>query len=80
MYLKNNFIYNRLFGCNQTCYRVRMVSVMSASRYERRSSMYIRGLIPRSALRVVLCTKKLHFVSKNWRTENYFCSIWGQPY
>ena len=43
-----NFIF-----CNDTCYSVGMVSVMSASRYvtsashQSRSSMYIRGLIPR---------------------------------
>ena len=42
----------RLFSCNQTCYCVNMVSVTSASRYhpryQSRSSMYIRGLIPRN--------------------------------
>ena len=54
-----NFIYNCLFYCNHTCYCVNMVSVTSASRYitsvsgyhpryQRRSSMYIRGLIPRN--------------------------------
>ena len=32
------------------------------------------------ALRVILYTKKLHFVSQNWRTENYFCSMCVQPY
>ena len=48
-----NFTYNRLFCCNQTCYCVGMVSVTpvshyvtSASRYQSRSSMYIRSLIP----------------------------------
>ena len=57
--LKNNFIYNRLFCCNHTCYCVNMVSVTSASsyiasasryhpRYQSRSSMYIRSLIPRN--------------------------------
>ena len=55
--LKKNFIYNRLFCCNHICYCVNMVSVTSASRYkvsaslyfpryQRRSSMYMRGLIP----------------------------------
>ena len=54
-----NFIYNRLFYCNHTCYCVNMVFVTSASRYitsasgyhpryQRRSSMFIRGLIPRN--------------------------------
>ena len=38
---------NSLFSCIQTCYCVGMVSVPSASRYQSRSSMYIRGLIPR---------------------------------
>ena len=49
-----NFIYNRLFCCNYTSYCVGMVAVssvsryvISASRYQSRSSMYIRGLIPR---------------------------------
>ena len=48
-----NFIYNRLFCCNHTCFCVCMVSVTSASRYvtsasryQSRSSMYTRGLIP----------------------------------
>ena len=54
-----NFIYNRLFCCSQICNCVNMVSVTSASRnitsascyhprYHSRSSMYIRGLIPRN--------------------------------
>ena len=48
--LKNiKFIYNRLFCCNNICYCVGMVSVTSASRYQSRSSMYIRGLIPRNS-------------------------------
>ena len=58
--LKNiNFIYNRLFYCNYTCYCVDMAYVTSAlryvasasryhSRYQSRSSMYIRGLIPQN--------------------------------
>ena len=46
---KHSFIYNRLFCCNHTCYCVGMVSVTSASRYQSRSSMYIRGLIPRNS-------------------------------
>ena len=29
---------------------------------------------------LVLCTKKLHFVSRNWRMENKFCSMWVQLY
>ena len=48
-FMKNiNFIYNRLFCCNHTCYCVGIVSVTSASRYQSRSSMCIRGLIPRN--------------------------------
>ena len=50
---------SRLFCCNHTCCFVHMVSVTSASRYitsvsryhpryKSRSSMYIRGLIPRN--------------------------------
>ena len=49
----------RLFCCNHTCYCVNMVSVTSASRYitsasryhprfQRRFSMFIRGLIPQN--------------------------------
>ena len=57
-YLKEqniNFIYNRLFCCHHSYYCVGMVSVMSASRYvtsasryQSKSSMFIRGLIPRN--------------------------------
>ena len=36
--------------------------------------VYIRSI------RVVLCTKQLHFVSLNWRIENYFCSMLVQLY
>ena len=57
---KNIFIYNRLLCCNQTCYCVGVVSVTptscyvtSAPRYQRRSSMYIRGLIPRNSTELV---------------------------
>ena len=32
----------------------------------------------KGALHVVLCTKKFHFVSRNWRKENKFCSMWVQ--
>ena len=50
---------SRLFSCNHTCCCVNMVSMTSASRYikaasryhpryQSRSSMYIRGLIPRN--------------------------------
>ena len=55
-----NFIYSRLFCCNHTCYCVGTVSVtsashyvMSASHYQSRSSMYIRGLIPRNSTELV---------------------------
>ena len=45
-------MYNRLFCCNHTFYCVNMVSLTSASRYHKRyqsrSSMYVRGLIPRN--------------------------------
>ena len=58
--LKNHKLHlSRLFCFNHTCYGVNMVSVTSASRYitsasryhpryQSRSSMYIRGLIPRN--------------------------------
>ena len=42
-------IYIRLFCCNHTCNGVGMISVTSTSRYQSRSSMYIRGLIPRNS-------------------------------
>ena len=56
--LKNiNFAYNRLLYCNHTCYCVGFVSVAStsryvtsASRYQSRFLMHIRGLIPRNWL------------------------------
>ena len=51
------FVYNHLFCCNHTCYYDGMVSVTSASRYvtsasryQSRCLMYIRGLIPRNSL------------------------------
>ena len=54
---KHRFHLSRLFCCNHTCYCVNMVSVTSVShyitsasrfhpRYQSRSSVYIRGLIP----------------------------------
>ena len=66
---------NRLFRCNQTCYCVGMVPVTSVSRYvtsgsryQSRSSMYIRGLIPQNCTRqfqlgfVKLCSNVLIIV------------------
>ena len=58
-YHKHKLHLRRLFCCNNTCYCVKMVSVTLASRYitsasryhpryQSRSSMYIRGLIPRN--------------------------------
>ena len=29
---------------------------------------------------IILCTKKLLFVSRNWHKKNKFCSMWVQPY
>ena len=50
-----NFIYNRSFCCNHTCYCVAMVYVTPESRYvssascfQSWSSMFIRGLIPQN--------------------------------
>ena len=54
---KHKLHLSRLFCCNHTCYCVNMVSMISASRYitsasfyhlryQSRSQMYIRGLIP----------------------------------
>ena len=56
---KHKLHLSRLFCCNHTCYCVNMVSVTSVSRYitslsryhpryQSRSSMYIRGLIPQN--------------------------------
>ena len=57
--IKHKLHISRLFCCNHTCYCVNMDSVTSASRYvtsassyhpryQSRSLMYIRGLIPRN--------------------------------
>ena len=43
-----NFIYNRLFCCNHTCYCVGMISVTSASRYVTQASRYQRDVNSRS--------------------------------
>ena len=59
---KHKIRLSRLFCCNHTCYCVNMVSVTPASlyitsasryhpRYQSRSSMYIRRLIPRNLIR-----------------------------
>ena len=49
---KQQLHFSRLFCCKHTCYCVNMVYVTSASRYhpryQSRSSMYIRSLIPRN--------------------------------
>ena len=56
---KHKLHLSRLFCCNHTCYCVNMVSVTPASRYitsasryhpryQRRSPMFIHGLIPRN--------------------------------
>ena len=74
--LKNiNFIFNRLFCCNYTCHCVRMVyvtsasrDVASASRYQRRSLMYIRGLIPQNSMelaKAVLTGSKVKCLLRN---------------
>ena len=58
-FIEKKTSYNRLFCSSHTCYCVYMVSVTPASRYitsasryhpryQSRSSMYIRGLIPRN--------------------------------
>ena len=59
LFEKHKLHLSRLFCCNHTCYCVNMISVTSSSRYimsashyhpryQSRSSMYIRGLIPRN--------------------------------
>ena len=59
LFKKTQLHLNRLFCCNHTCYCVNAVSVTSASHYitsalcyqphyQSRSSVYIRGLIPRN--------------------------------
>ena len=77
---KHNFHLNRLFCCHHTCFRVNMVSlkstlcnITSASRYHpryhNRSSMHIRGLIPRNfaelALTVPIVFKGLRIAEDN---------------
>ena len=62
-----NLVYNRLFCCNHTCYCVGMVYVKSAahyvtsaSRYQSRSLMYIRGLIPRNSTKLAEAVPIVH--------------------
>ena len=54
---KHELHLSHLFCCIHICYCVNMVSVTSASRYnpryQGRSSMYIRGLIPRNFAELV---------------------------
>ena len=45
--------------------------------YQSGKSVTIRESNQASGVRVVLCTKKLHFVGRNWHKENKFCSICG---
>ena len=59
---KTSFIYNHLFCCNPTYYYFGMFSVAStlryvtsASRFQSRSSVYIRGLIPRNLSVPIVC-------------------------
>ena len=47
-------------------------------RHNSRIESWLRSTI--GTLRVVLCTKKLHFVSRNWRMENKSCCTWVQLY
>ena len=75
--LKNiNFLYHRLFSCNCTSYYVKMVSVTSAARYitsassyhpryQSKSSMYIRCLIPRNSAELVEAVSIEITISKN---------------
>ena len=60
---KHKLHLSRLFCCNHTCYCVNVASVTPASRYitsasrfllryQSRSSMYIRGLIPRNSAKL----------------------------
>ena len=71
-----NLIYNHFFCCSHTNYCVGIVSVTSASRYvtsasryQSRTSMYIRGLIPRNRPRQVrLVVKSLM----------YYCNIYSK--
>ena len=76
---------------NHTCYCVNVVSVTSASRYlpryQSRSSMYIRGLIPRNfagsaeavAIGYAVCEKEISQMGKASKTpiraRNYKASL-----
>ena len=67
-----NFIYNRLFFCNHTCYCVGKVSVTPVSRYvtsasrnQSRSSMHIRGLIPRKSTELAEAVLTAYFMWLN---------------
>ena len=60
-----------LFCCNHTCYRVGIDSATSASRYvtsesrfQRRSSMYIQGLIPRISMELAKAVPIDHVYEK----------------
>ena len=67
-YLKNiNFIYNRLFCCNHTCYCVGMVSVESASHYQSRSLMYIQGMILHNSMELAETVQIAH--GGRWTTD-----------
>ena len=89
--LKKHILHlNRFFCCNHTCYCVYMVSVTSASRYitsascyhplyQNRSSLYIRGLIPRNfaklAKAVPIASDKVTNIHKGSLTVWY--KVWA---
>ena len=90
---KHKLHLNRLFYCNHICYCVNMVSVTSTSRYitsasryhpryQSRSSMYVRGLIPRNFAELVetvpigsppaYCCIYIQLMNYRWYVHLYF--------
>ena len=63
---KHNFINNSFFFCNHTSDCVNMVTVTSASRYQIKSSMYIRGLISRNSREFAEAIPIVTFFSLFW--------------
>ena len=70
---KRKLHYNHLFCCNHSCYRVGIVSVMSASSDQSGSSMYIPGLIPRNYKDLA----EFRFYLKSKISNNFQSKFWS---
>ena len=71
-----NFIYNRLFCCNHTCYRVNMVSEPSASSYSWPSRAWKKILLAFLSTFWHPCTKCILMCFKKDRGG---CQVWKCP-